>query len=72
MGYYTETMFGCQCDKCGELYYDYVSGEMLWVDKDTARENACDKGEWLEDYDNDKIYCPKCAKIDDNDNLVVL
>lgn len=58
---YTATMIGCQCDKCGELYEDPITGFSLWVDINSARESACDRGDWVEDYNSDKIYCPNCA-----------
>ena len=56
-----------ECDHCNAPFEDY-SGFSIWTDKDIAKEMATDS-EWHED--GDKLYCPKCYQIDDDDKLTL-
>lgn len=55
------------CDNCGEHLEDYHDFSIF---PDETSVNLEDN-DWHETEDK-KHYCPKCHKIDDDDNLVIL
>lgn len=58
-----EYFYNVECDCCHCL-----ANEDLWqVDENTAKENALDN-DWRE-FEG-KHYCPKCWKLDDDENIV--
>lgn len=67
MAIFEEKCFGVQCDNCKKMYEDY-NGFTIFVDKDSAIENAQDDS-WL--IDSNKCYCPDCYAIDEDDNVTV-
>ena len=56
-----------ECDNCKDVYRSY-SGFSIFPDKSDANDNAMDD-EWHRE--GDLHYCPKCYKINDEDELVV-
>ena len=68
MAVFEEKCCGVQCDHCKETYINEHSGFGFWTDKNTDKEEADDDG-WIDD--GDKIYCPNCAEINDDDEVVL-
>jgi hypothetical protein len=62
-------MFGCDCDNCGEVWEDWHSGYIALIDKDSIANRVAEDDEWYSD--GNTHYCPKCFKIDDEDNLII-
>lgn len=62
-------MYAVFCDRCGKQFIDTCTGFGAWVDKETAREYACDE-DWV--HIGDKIYCPDCYEIDEETDEYVL
>lgn len=62
------TMYTAICDGCGKSNDTAIDGIVAWTDPDDARLDAIND-EWLED--GDKIYCPDCAEMDDNDQIIL-
>jgi hypothetical protein len=59
--------FILSCDNCEE-HYESHSGFGIFLDVDTAKEDAQDD-EWI--TQEGLHYCPKCYHIDDGDNIIV-
>ena len=53
------------CDNCGKNYENY-NGFTIFVDKDTALDNAQNDG-WI--TEEEKHYCEECHSFNDNDEL---
>lgn len=62
-------MFGCQCDSCGEQWFDENNGFVAFSDEYGIKENVGDDDQWY--IDDDKHYCKKCWSFDDEDNLII-
>lgn len=61
--YVKEYFYNIQCDCCKAL-----ANEDLWsVDYEGVREDADESGWYTL---GGKHYCPNCAKIDDDDNII--
>ena len=58
MGYFSETMFGYECDGCKEIFYDYYEHN-VFPDKISLVDRMNDS-EW--EKINGKWYCPDCVK----------
>lgn len=68
MAVFEEKTYGIQCDVCGKTYMNEHSGFSLWVDVNTAKEEAQDDY-WL--IEHGKCYCPDCFEIDKCDNVTI-
>lgn len=68
MAVFEEKAYGIQCDVCGEIYRNENSGFSLWVDKNSAKEEA-QEDYWL--IEDGKCYCPKCFEIGEDDNVTI-
>jgi hypothetical protein len=68
-----QTMYGCHCDNCGELWSNDEKGiAVLWTEMDMLNEVRNDEV-WHTDgpFGNEKHYCPECFTINENDELVI-
>jgi len=63
---HTVECFTLECDNCKEDYTNEHSGFSIFNDKNSLLEDADD---WHEQ--DGKHYCPNCAHIDDEDNLII-
>lgn len=68
MAVFEEKTYGIQCDVCGKTYMNEHTGFSLWVDENTAKEEAQDDY-WL--IEKGKCYCPDCFDIDPDDNVTI-
>ncbi|MBA4852050.1 hypothetical protein [Emticicia sp. BO119] len=64
----TETIYVATCDDCGEPWLDDNDCAGHFDKSDT--ENGLMESEWHVANDG-KTYCPKCWKLDEDDNVVV-
>lgn len=64
----TEVLYGCQCDRCSEVYED-SNGYQLHADKHEAETDALENG-WGEL--NGKHYCENCHTIDEETDEVII
>lgn len=65
-----EELYGASCDNCKEIYSDgHDTGFSYFVDHGILHEKLDSDG-W---HSGDEgCYCPKCHKIDDEDNLILI
>ena len=56
------------CDNCGKTYIENYHDYSVWLEPDTAIEEA-EYEDWIEH--EDKHYCPNCYELDDDDNIVI-
>lgn len=68
MAIFNEKMYGIQCDVCKDVYRNAHSGYAMYVDEDSAKEEAQEEY-WL--IEGGKCYCPKCFEIDEDDNVFI-
>lgn len=70
----SECYFVC-CDNCKEQFEDPMTGFSFWIDHGTALDEA-KNSDWLtdpKDEKDEKIYCPECAKLDEDiDDLLII
>ena len=60
------------CNLCDSDFEHPIEGWSLFNDKDIIYDSMLGAGWYISDDDNDDCYCPKCHKIDNDDNLIVL
>lgn len=68
MAVFEEKAYGVQCDVCGKVYMNKHSGFTLFVDANSAKEDAQDYY-WL--IENGKCYCPDCFEVGDDDDVII-
>ena len=59
MGIFEERCFGVECDNCGEVHEESVTGFRIFVDECAATDGAYEDG-WKEIDGN--WYCPECIE----------
>lgn len=68
MAIFEAKCYGVECDICKDVYVNEYSGLSVWVDDDSAIEEAQEDG-WL--IEDGKCYCPNCYEIDEEDKVVI-
>ena len=70
MSYVKSECFSIVCDNCGEVYQDDHNGFSMFPLEEDAHQSA-DNDDWYLQGDDDKQYCPKCHKIEEDDIITV-
>lgn len=65
---YEQIMYGIKCDRCKEIYINHV-GVSVNVDKHDELEGDAEYDGWY--VDGDHHYCPKCHKINNDEELEI-
>lgn len=56
------------CDNCKKDFVEYHNGFSIFVDENSAYEEASNDN-WFRD--KDKCYCPDCYSFDEEENLII-
>lgn len=56
------------CDNCKKDFVEYHNGFSIFVDENSAYEEASND-DWF--LDGEKCYCPDCYSFDDDENLII-
>lgn len=63
--------FTLDCDRCGRLFEAPFTGFSIFADKEYAKQEAVEDGDWHLDENNDKYYCDTCHSVDEDDNVTI-
>jgi hypothetical protein len=63
-----EKAYAAFCDRCKKTFEDSFTGFTIFVNQSDLWDEM--NGEGWNSLD-DKVYCPKCHTIDDEDNVTV-